>query len=436
VLEPERFVDAVRRFEAGGTRIAEWSMFLGERRGLSLGIKDREAGNAHAPLTLVDGLSARYRFIWSDGRVSRGALERRQLDWEPARALEQARRAAYDDPDAAQVLGPTAVPDIPLHHPAAAAVAAGGVEPLVSRLASIRRRFEQERFRTWSGSFSAAEAHVRLVTSAGLDLESRATAFAWQVSFQGKIGDGFGSRTLEPDAEFEARLDRLSGLVRCLETPGPAMAGGSLPVLLHPAVVEQFVLATLLHNLNGATVAHEEGHFRREDFGSPHPVLREDLSLRLDPLEPFKRGSYRFTTEGVPAARCDYVRDGRLVQPILDLKYARRLGLAPTPLPHATDTLHLEGPARLPLAKGLSRAQGGILVLSVLGAHTQDAASGDFSLSAPHSLRIGPGGYEGAVRCTIAGNLFAVLRSDALELVEFEGHVAPGLLFPCRVDPK
>ena len=59
-------------------------------------------------------------------------------------------------------------------------------------------------------------------------------------------------------------------------------------------------------------MANGEGHFRREQFGSDAPVLREDLGLRLDPLESFKRGSYRFTGEGVPAAEVRFVDRGRL----------------------------------------------------------------------------------------------------------------------------
>jgi PmbA protein len=156
----------------------------------------------------------------------------------------------------------------------------------------------------------------------------------------------------------------------------------------------------------------------------------------LDPLEPMKSGSYRFTREGLPAARCTFIDRGRLVQPVLDLKYARRLGLAPTPVPYSADTLYLEGPPRLPLARALERADAGALVLSVLGVHTQDSASGDFSLSAPQALRIDGGGLTGRLKATISGNLFDLLRSDTLEMVDFEGEHTPGLAIDCRLDPK
>ena len=76
------------------------------------------------------------------------------------------------------------------------------------------------------------------------------------------------------------------------------------------------------------------------------------------------------------------------------------------------------------------------MILSVLGVHTQDSASGDFSLSAPQALRLSDGGYAGRLRATISGNLFELLASPSLRFVTFEGEPTPGLLFPCRLDPK
>ena len=78
----------------------------------------------------------------------------------------------------------------------------------------------------------------------------------------------------------------------------------------------------------------------------------------------------------------------------------------------------------------------GALVLSVLGVHTQDFTSGDFSLSAPQTLVIGPTGLDGRLRATISGNVFELLRSPELALVRFPGEHTPGLLVHCRVDPS
>ena len=324
-------------------------------------------------------------------------------------------------------------PAVEIHDPAVARVAMGDAGPHAARLERIRRCVAGHGFRTWSGSMTASESRSRIVTSAGLDADVIATHAYWGVTFDGELGDGFHGRSDEPEDAFEARIERLADRVGRLRQAAPRAPSGLRPVLLHPNVVESFVLRIVLDNLDGAAVAHGESHFREEQFGSGAPVLREDLTLRVDPLEPLRAGSYRFTREGVPATRCAFVERGRLATPLLNLKYARRLRRTPTAVVNAYDTLHLEGPEPVPFPEALGLAEGGLLVLHVLGVHTLDPTSGDFSLSAPQSLAIEGGGLGGRVRATLSGNLFETLRSEALRLVRFEGYTTPGTLFWCHL---
>jgi PmbA protein len=431
-LEPLRL--AAREFRHGGCALRDFRFHASDVARMSLGVKDAHAGSPHAPLSIKQGAGVRYLLVWDDGRVSRGYLERGQVERQPVQALEDAHGAAYDDPDAAHVLGPTPLPEVELHDAATASMAQGDTTWLAARLATVRARVLAEGVRTFSASFSFAEGHERVLTSAGLDATERSTSASWHVTLNGEAGAGHASRRAEPPAEFDARLERLFETARELGRPAAPAPGGVLPVLLHPRVVEEYALATLLWNLSGETVAHGEGRFRREDFGSPGSFLREDLSLAVDPLLPLRGGSYRFSGEGVPAMRSGFVESGRLVEPVLDLKYSRRLGRSPTGLPLASDTVLFEGPPPLPLPSGLALAQGGVLVLGVLGVHTQDSASGDFSLSVPQALQIGENGLAGKVRGTISGNLFDVLRSESLRLVTFEGEHTAGWLLWCRMD--
>lgn len=433
--ELEGLLHALRASRSGETAISAWSLHAWERRRLSLGVKDREVGNAHAPLNVADSLGARYLIVWSQGAMSRGHLERRQVVEEPAEAVANARLAAYEDPDAAHVRGPATMPDLDLVDEGVSRALDGNDRWLETRLARVRSMVDERGIGTWSGSFSASRARSRLVTSAGLDVESSGTSAGWHVSFEGEWGDGHAARGWESAEEFGARLERLAETVDALKRDAPGLEAGNRPVILHPHVVEQAVLTTLFHNLDGSTVAHGEGAFTREDFASNRLVLREDLSLRLDPLRPDRIGSYRFTMEGVPAARSTFVERGRLLSPVLDVKYAHRLSREPTPLPHGWDTVDLEAEEVLEPADAWSAAEGGVLVLSVLGVHTQDPGSGDFSLSAPQALRLGAEGPTGRTRLTLSGNLFDLLRDDGLRLVRFEGEHTPGILARCRVDP-
>jgi PmbA protein len=431
----EALLAALRTTRADGHGIAAWSIYLAEMRRAAVGTKDRSTGDAHAPLSLAESLTARYKVVWDDGRVSRGLMERGALEREAPIVLAASRAASFADADAAEVLGPARFPEVATYDPGTAEIAAGSVDAFAPRLDAIRERVDRNGVRTWSGSMHAAEGTARIVTSAGLDVSGSGTSGGWSATLDGETGTGFSSRVIEPVADLASRLDRLIGFVLALREEAPGRRGGVVPVLLHPDVVEEYALAAILHNLDGMQVAHGTGAFRADQFGVGVPVLRGDLSLRTDPLVPLAAGAYRFSQEGLPARPCTFIDHGCLITPLLDVKYARRLGAAPTSNPSAMDTLFLEGPAPLPLDDAIGAAAGGALVLSVLGVHTQDFTSGDFSLSAPQTLGIGDSGMAGRLRATISGNLFELLRSETMALVAFPGEHTPGLLVRCRVEP-
>ncbi len=432
-MRTQRLVDRLDSGIFGGRRIQAWSVFASESRRHSIGAKDRQIGGMHSPEQLSESAGARYLVVWDDGQISRGTLERRQVELDPDAALAAARASAYEDPDSAQVLGPHDYPDVDLHDPGVAAIACGTADLFHSRLADLQQRFDDSDLRTWSASFSASDVDGAVVTSAGLEVHSSGTTCGWHATIDGEIGDGYSARKAECESEFQARVERLLAINRSLRVRTTDLEAGRRLVILHPRVVEAFVLDTLLHHLDGSQVAHGESRFRHEQFGDPSAVLREDISLTLEPLTPMRAGSYRFTSEGVPAARCRFIEGGRLIQPLLDLKYARRLSRAPTPLSNGPDSLRFSGREELSFDDALAEASA--LVLGVLGVHTQDAASGDFSLAAPQTLTVRGGRLGARCRTTIAGNLFQLLCDPELRFVRFEGETTPGLGVVCRLDP-
>ncbi len=427
--------DAIERARPHGHAVSAWSLYVGEMVRASIGTKDRDTGGPHAPLELSEAMSARYRLVWDDGLVSRGALARYAIEHDAPAQLAAAREAAFDDPDGRDVLGPGAFPEVAIHDSEVAAAAGGDVSAFVPRLSAIREQVRRHGIRTWSGSLHATHGTARVTSSAGLDVSAHGTTTSWSATLDGELGGGHASRALGSFRDFEDRLERLVRFVLAMRAPSPARRRGDTPVLLHPDVVEEYVLGVLLHNLDGSLVAHGTGAFGRSQFENGATVLREDLTLRFDPLVPMAVGAYRFTQEGLPARPCTYVEAGRLKSPILDLKHARRLGLDPTPAPSAMDTVFLEGPRPIGYDDALAAASGGALVLSVLGVHTQDFTSGDFSLSAPQTLTIGGSRIDGRLRATISGNVFEALRSPDLTLVRFPGEHTPGMLIRCRLDP-
>jgi hypothetical protein len=213
-VELERLLTALGSVRSMDVSVRDWSVIFSRSHGMTLGVKDREVGNAHAPLTLYERCEAHYRLIWSDGRVSRGSLERRQLQGNPTEELQCSRAAAIDDPDAAWVLEPSAMPDVEMHDPQTAALAGGDTDCLNGRLDSIRTAIERENLSTWSGSFSAALGSSRVLNSAGLDVTSAGTTSSWYVVVDGEAGNGFSARHLDTGSDFEARLAGLLDTAR------------------------------------------------------------------------------------------------------------------------------------------------------------------------------------------------------------------------------
>ncbi len=72
----DRFINKLQAFRCDGRTIRDWSVYQSESCRLSLGTKDRQTGNVHTPLTISNSCGARYLLVWSDGRISRGSLER------------------------------------------------------------------------------------------------------------------------------------------------------------------------------------------------------------------------------------------------------------------------------------------------------------------------------------------------------------------------
>jgi PmbA protein len=432
----ELMSEALEGFRGDGAEVAAWRLFATRTRSLSLGVKDNEAGNVYAPLTRQRGESLRYQIHWSDGRVSRGALDRGGAG-RPEAVLRAARQASVPDPDAvaAGVGGPESFPSPQLHDPGAAAVVEGEIEPLSRVLGGIREEVARRGFGTYSGHLHAGESEQRLRSSEGLETDSRSCLWGYSVHFEGEFGDSLVRRRLVPLEECAERIGISADLVEALRRSEEGEPSGTLPVLFHPRLVESLVSAYLLGNLSGRAVFHGQSAFRREQFDAGARLFRPDLRLGVEPTRSWSVGSYRFTSEGVPSAPVDFVREGRLLSPVLDRKYAHRLGRAPTPLPSAADTLVLEGPARIPFSEALERAGQGLYVLSLLGLHTQDTTRGDFSLSAPQALAIRGGALAGRRKAVLSGDFLAGLASPDLLLVEVPHFELPGLLLPCRVHP-
>lgn len=142
------------------------------------------------------------------------------------------------------------------------------------------------------------------------------------------------------------------------------------------------------------------------------------ISLVDDGTLPWGIGSEPWDGEGVPTGRTVILDGGRVSSFLYNLKYAKRFGVAPTGNasrgPGSLPGVGFTNLFILPGARGsceiLKDNSGGILVTEMMGVHTIDPVSGDFSLGIKGALIEKGGAVVRPVSgMTIAGNLLNLL---------------------------
>jgi PmbA protein len=369
---------------------------------------------------------------WQDGKLSRGNLDGNSLAIID-QVLANARQAAYDDPDAAQFLGPQTVQAIPLFSDDIPPLFNERTSYLLDVVGELQQVAERYTAKTLNGGVGASMGQSWLRTSRGLALSTNGTSFSFSGSFDGVIGEGKSQRTVAPLNEITTQVAFAGTYLQALRTPATGISSGTRLVVLHPDVAYNMFNFYVWGNLGGSSIFHGQSPFRIEDFHERKQVFRDDLLVTVEPWQPLGTGSFAYTSEGLPSAPTTYIDHGCLTQPVLDLKYARRLNLPPTTPPGSEESVSIHADNEITWDALQPQIGEAILVLSVLGLHTQDKTSGNYSVSTSQALLIRDGEIQGRVKATLNGNLFDNLRDPALQLVRFQGQHSVGFAIPITV---
>lgn len=426
------YIDDIQTAFDAHADIAEYRINLAQRRSVRVGIRDNDVGSVYSPFAFGQGTGGSFLVQWRDGRLSRGNLDGNSLlilD----QILATARQAAYDDSDAAQFLGPQQIHEVPLWSDDVPTLFEERSGYLLDAIEVLRGAATKHRANTLNGGVGGGDGESWLRTSQGLALSTRSTSFSYSASFDGIIGEGESLRTIAPLDQIEAQIEHAGVYLDALRTPLDGGSSGTRLVVLHPSVAYSLWGYYLWGNMGGSSIYHGQSPFSAADFAERRQILRDDISVAIDPWQPLDSGSFMYTSEGLPSAPITYIERGRIQQPIVDLKYARRLGLPPTTPPGSGSTVRFTARSIDTWETLQPQIDDALLVLSVLGLHTQDRTSGNFSLTASQALLIRDGTIAGRVKATISGNLLELLNDDALRLATFAGQDVPGFIVPMRV---
>ncbi len=408
-------------------RLSGWRILVHESEAVSLGIKDNFLGSVYTPPSYRQGENGEVFLVWADGRCSQAMVQLGFHDdqdyWQ--QELEQWRQASYEDPDAAHIPAPEPLPLVAVEDRAIQRIIAGEDQILFDQ---VRQWLTDKPSKAkMQGSIQTAWGYRHVRTSAGLAVTYQQSQFVAWFSFDSLVGGGFAKRRLSLPEEQEKLWTRTLTLYEAMHIIAPPV-GPQTQVILAPSMTEDMLGQFILPNFSGDRVTEGQGAFPKESFLENRLVFHPEFSLIIDPLRPLELGSYLVTPEGVPADSTVLVRDGRLKTPFLRVKDSVRWGAKPTAIPQGTAGLYLEHKAEVPWLEALQGVEDGVLVLSVLGLHTQEAVSGSYSLSAPHSLRIIKGKIVGKTDVKLTGNFFADLAAATTKTAKSELDTHPYLM--------
>ncbi|HEY0738806.1 MAG TPA: metallopeptidase TldD-related protein [Herpetosiphonaceae bacterium] len=426
------YIDDIQSAFDAHADIMNYRINLSERRSVGIGIRDNDVGSVYSPFSFSAGTSGSFLVQWQDQRLSRGNLDGNSLAILD-QILANARQAAYDDPDAAQFLGPQSVRDVPLFSDDIPPLFAERTTYLLDIVRQLQQLAERYQAKTLNGGIGVSEGQGYLRTSQGLALSNHGTTFSYSGSFDGIIGEGKSQRTVTSLDEIATQIALAGDYLQALRTPAGGITNGKRMVVLHPNVAYNLFSFFVWGNLGGSAIFHGQSPFRIEDFHERRQILRDDLTVSIEPWEPLGIGSFGYTSEGVPSTPTTYIDHGRLTQPVLDLKYARRLNLSPNTPPGNEESVRIQAATESTWQELQPQLDEAILVLSVLGLHTQDRTSGNYSLSTSQALLVRDGAVQGRIKATLNGNLFENLRDGELRLVHFPGQHSPGFALPITV---
>ena len=364
--------------------------------------------------------------VMNDGRLGFSATNRTDaeaLTWLGASALEASRITAPDP-----FLGlpkPRAAPDANLEL-VDLDLARGSFEERASFLSTIEEDVKKRdkrltkvlRARYREGRYASA-----VVSTEGISAETTGTMVSFSLACVATQGTetqvGYSSQAVRHSAD----LKKAWVIDKTVEQTLALLGGKQVPSGRYDLVFDPFVAAEMLELLSGALRADQVQKGR--SFLAKHigeSIGASCLTIVDDGRLPRGLGSSAFDAEGLPTQTTVLVRDGILQGFLYDGTSARRGKKVSTgnagrssykslPEPETSNFFTCVGAVSPEdIVRGIDA---GIYVRNVMGLHTVDTVSGDYSLGIMGE-RIEKGKRTHGVRgVTIAGNLLDLLRDVA-----------------------
>ncbi|WP_405287159.1 TldD/PmbA family protein [Methanobrevibacter sp.] len=290
---------------------------------------------------------------------------------------------------------------------------------------------------TGSG-FSASEGRSLIINSNDVSIENKGTGFGIGLSVtiqkDGKIATAYNSQSSRFfDIDGEKLANEVCDLAKnSLETK-------PIETNDYDVVLDYYAATGLLQTFIGAFDGENVGRGRsilKDKIGTE--IANPTLSIIDNPL--LEKGMYstKCDGEGSVSQKTDLIKEGVLNSFIYDIYTANKQNVETTSngFRGSYITTPMISPSNLEFKfsemKDLSEVDKGVLTTSVLGAHTANPISGDFSVEASNAFKIENGELTDPVeKAMISGNIFEIMKKvEGLnsEIKQYGSFIIPKLL--------
>ena len=290
---------------------------------------------------------------------------------------------------------------------------------------------------TGSG-FSASEGRSLIINSNDVSIENEGTGFGIGLSVtiqkDGKIATAYNSQSSRFfDIDGEKLANEVCDLAKnSLETK-------PIETNDYDVVLDYYAATGLLQTFIGA--------FDGENVRRGRSILKDKIGMEIanptlsiidNPL--LEKGMYstKCDGEGSVSQKTDLIKEGVLNSFIYDIYTANKQNVETTSngFRGSYITTPMISPSNLEFKfsemKDLSEVDKGVLTTSVLGAHTANPISGDFSVEASNAFKIENGELTDPVeKAMISGNIFEIMKKvEGLnsEIKQYGSFIIPKLL--------
>ena len=406
-----------------------WRFDLHELKGLEIGLKNNQIGGPYSAPSYKRSISGELYLIWDGHKYTSTKLDAKVIDSFDEN-LVLWKKTAYYDMDGVPLYHPEDIPTVQLLDGYVTEIIDRNFETPFQLMSKGLKRLGDFGMDKISGKVKCYQNHRSLRNSDGLRVEFPQTAVEFFFQVNDSYGESYQEKKWPEEAEIDMKVNKTAEIGALLSKNAEVAISGQVKLIFPPDVFESFAGYFLLSNLYGSLVVNRQSAYSLDSFKEKRQVLRDDLSLEINNLLPFRSFSYRCTSEGVPGGMIRLISKGKLQTPILNLKYAGKSGFNPTPLPLGGRGFFLKPEGSMPTFEELiSKTDLGLIVYSVLGLHTQDASSGNFSLTADQCLLVKNGMIAGKVKAAINGNFLNSLAEKTTEFATVQGEDNPACLF-------